>query len=105
MVEGLKNWTRSLFKMREMKCQIFAILFAVPKYRSWALSQNSTGISLCNVSSLKKAMYGGQVLGPVLHLLLVEAFQQKTGAKDLSGLNDWVRYHERKPPCQVTQGS
>ena len=50
--------------------------------------------SLCDVSSLKKAKYGGQVLGPVLHSLLVEAYQQTTGAKDVSGLNTWAGKQE-----------
>ena len=70
--------------------------------------------SLCDVSSLKKARYGGQALGPVFHSLLVEAHQQTKGATDLSGLNTWAErqegpmfkpfgysrsYHEREPSC------
>ena len=50
--------------------------------------------SLCCVSSIKKARYGGQVIGPVLRSLLVEAYQQSTGAKDLTGLNDWTEKQE-----------
>ena len=43
--------------------------------------------SLCDVSSLKKARYGGQALGPVFH-------SQTTGATDLSGLNTWAERQE-----------
>ena len=42
--------------------------------------------SLRNVSMLKKARYCGQVLGPVLHVLLVGAYKETTGAKDEAGL-------------------
>ena len=50
--------------------------------------------SLCNVNSLKKARYGGQVIGPVIYSFLVEVYQQTTGANDETGLKAWADEQE-----------